>query len=590
MSDLKHLTIAGFRGAIKPFSLSFAADKSFTIIYGENASGKSTICDALELLGRAKVGSLENRGLGVTTRYWPSIGRSLADVSVSLETLNGDCSATVARTGDVLISPETSRPRVEVFRRNQILSLIEVTPAARYAAISRFVDVSGVEASEGTLRDLIRDLKKQRDGAAARLNENEITIRQFWETDGSPAPDPFTWAAAEQERGTQDYEKEIEAIRALHSAYTRLQDLPARLRSAQQSVTTAKNAAEQAAAVVHNHLKDVQQDAGAVLGLLQAVQVYLTKHPDPATCPVCESSEKARGLADRVTERVQSFASLQSAQATVASSTQALERAEQQLQLIRDVARQEVAKFEACRRDPALPPDLPLPASTIPNSASGLTSWLSGAAELQAEWKRAEATRHDRRQFIRTLKQSLEMWRVNRGALDDLDQLLPRMEQALKIVEEERRGFTDGMLERIAGEVSRLYEAVHPGEGLNYVRLELDPKKRASLEIGANFAGRRTRPQGYFSESHLDTLGICVFLALAALDDAKNTIIVLDDVLSSVDDAHADRILKVIRSESGRFRHCILTTHDNLWKDRLNAATDHYVELTKWSLTAGVSQ
>src|SRR5262245_55186700 len=315
MSDLKQLAVRGVRGAAKPYSVRFAADQSFTIIYGENASGKSTICDALELLGRAKVGSLDNRGLGATTRYWPSIGRSLADISVSLETLNGGCSATVARTGEVLISPETSRPRVEVFRRNQILSLIEVTPSARYAAISRFVDVSGVEASEGTLRDLIRELKKQRDGAAARLNENEITIRQFWETDGSPAPDPFTWAAKEQERGTQDYEKEIEAIRALHSAYTRLQDLPSRLRSAQQNATAAKGAAEQATAAVHDHLKDVQQDAGAVLGLLQAVQLYLTKQPNPASCPVCESAEKARGLADRVTERVKSFASLQSAQA-----------------------------------------------------------------------------------------------------------------------------------------------------------------------------------------------------------------------------------------------------------------------------------
>src|SRR5262245_44220973 len=128
MSDLKQLTITGFRGAIKPFALRFAADKNFTIIYGQNASGKSTICDALELLGRAKVGSLDNRGLGVTARsYWPSIGRSLADISVALETLGGSCSATVARTGEVLVSPETSRPRVEVFRRNQILSLIEVT-------------------------------------------------------------------------------------------------------------------------------------------------------------------------------------------------------------------------------------------------------------------------------------------------------------------------------------------------------------------------------------------------------------------------------------------------------------------------------
>src|SRR5262245_54721973 len=187
VSPLKKLTITGFRGALKPFSLTFDPTSKLTVVYGENASGKSTICDAFELLSRGRVGSLENRGLGAATlRYWPSLGKSLADISIILESTSVDCSIKVSRTGEVIPLSTDDRPCVEVFRRNQILSLIEAKPGERYAAISRFIDVSGIEASEASLRELIRDLKKQRDGAATRLAENEMTIRQFWETAGSP--------------------------------------------------------------------------------------------------------------------------------------------------------------------------------------------------------------------------------------------------------------------------------------------------------------------------------------------------------------------------------------------------------------------
>jgi len=253
------------------------------------------------------------------------------------------------------------------------------------------------------------------------------------------------------------------------------------------------------------------------------------------------------------------FSSLQAVQAHVPAAAEAAKRAEQHLQLLRESARQDVAKFEVCRSSPALPRGVPLPDASA---------------------------RHERRQFVRTLKQALETWRVNGAALDDLNQLLPSLERTLKVVEEERRRFTDDLLTSVASEVSRLYEAVHLGEGQTGIRLELDPKKRASLEIGASFCGQASRPQGYFSESHLDTLGLCVFIALAALDQPEETILVLDDVLSSVDDNHSGRLLNLLKIESQRFRHCILTTH----KRPMNEAIENiqFIELAPWSLRTGL--
>jgi energy-coupling factor transporter ATP-binding protein EcfA2 len=584
VSALKKLTISNFRGALKPFSLSFDPTTKLTVIYGENASGKSTICDALELLGRGRVGSLENRGLGAATlRYWPSLGKALADISIVLQSGDAEYAVTVNRAGEITSASYGERPIVEVFRRNQILSLIEAKPGERYAAISRFIDVSGIEESEASLRELIRDLKKQRDGAAARVEENEAAIRQFWTSAGSPPPDAFTWAESESKATAGAAESDINAIRALQTAYARLTELPARLREAQQAFTTAKASADSATAAVREKFESAAADTAETIGLLQAANAFLTKHPSTAFCPLCNSTENIAHLAQHIRSRMESFSSLQALQSQAAKSEELMKRADQQLQLVRENARQDVARFETSR-SASLPSDVPVPSSAIPNSASGLASWLASTASLTVEWKKAETGRHDRRQFVATLHQALETWRVNSAALEDLNRLLPRLEKTLTVVEEERRHFTDDLLMSIALEVSRLYESVHPDEGQKDIRLELDPKKRASLEIGASFCGQAARPQAYFSESHLDTLGLCVFLALAALDQPEETILVLDDVLSSVDEQHTARLLELFKSQARGFRHCILTTHI-----RPPITTKvHYVELGSWSASKGM--
>jgi energy-coupling factor transporter ATP-binding protein EcfA2 len=198
VAALKQVSIQYLRGAVAPFSLTFEKGKNLTVIYGENAAGKSTICDALEFLAKGQVGSLENRGLGKTGRYWPSSGKKLSDVSVTLQTVDGAvCKAMVQKGGDVVVQPAELRPRVEVLRKRQILALIEATPANRYEEIKRFIDVSGVEASEAHLRTLIKDLNSGRDQAVARIDENAKTVRDFWESAGKPKPDPFSWAESE---------------------------------------------------------------------------------------------------------------------------------------------------------------------------------------------------------------------------------------------------------------------------------------------------------------------------------------------------------------------------------------------------------
>jgi hypothetical protein len=592
MPSLRKITIEHLRGSVVPFSLQFEKSKKLTVVYGENGTGKSTICDAFEFLGKGKLSSLENRGLGKTDRYWHSLGKRPDDVTVELETTHATCRATIG-SKEVIVIPPDMRPRVEVLRRRQMLDLIEAEPSKRYAAISCFVDVSGVEISEGALRQLLNDLTKSREVAVARVQENEDAIRQLWVAAGKPGSDMFRWADAESKRDSGKFDAESVVINALRTEFLQLQQYPDRIANAESNIASAKQAQHAVQEEADRILKKLFPDVGEVVEVLKAAEKYLSKHPIVGTCPLCDSAEKAEGLADRVRQRLTVLSEYQASQKKLTEANQNVQKAEQQMQTWVDAARKQADHFEKFCQDNTWPADVSLPTSPAPQDSSLLSIWLASNSHLPMEWNKAEAARRDIKQFLAALKMALATWRDNTNAQKELDALLPRLIRALEIVEAERKDFTDAVLSKIAEQVGVLYEAVHPGEGLSKISLQLDPKKRASLEIGASFCGQNTRPQAYFSDSHLDTLGLCVFLALSAMDEPEKTILVLDDVLASVDEPHVDRLIEMLYAEALKFRHCVITTHYRPWKQKLRwgwlqNGQCQFVELAKWTAASGL--
>ena len=573
---LLKLTIAHLRGSVEVFELPFDKGRNLTVIYGENGTGKSTICDALELLGKGHIASLDNRGLGATKQYWSTVGKKAADIAVTLETSVGSCRASFGKS-DVVVHPPEAQPRVEVLRRSQILGLVEARAADRYSAIRRFIDVSGVEESETTLRKLITDLNKSRDIAAARILENSQAIQQFWQVAGGSNTNAIDWARAEVARATPGRaDPELAALQSLQFAYGRLLPYPAQLAEREQAMQQAQVAVNIAQQQATAYLQTVASDASEIIGVLEAARGYLAKHAQPAACPLCQSSAAAQGLAERIDQRLAAFATLQRVRGAQQQAASQVQRSEQQLAVLRDQAANDISDFTQAINSFAWSPDVPMPIAALPLAIESLAGWLELTANLPTLWQQAEATRQDRRQFVATLQSALETFDENMLGQQELDTLLPNLQRALEITEEERKRFTDGVLGKIANEVGRMYEAVHPGEGLNKIKLELNQSRRASMDIGTTFGGKDgLPPQAYFSQSHLDTLGLCVFLALAALEQPEDTILILDDVLASVDEPHVDRVIALLYDEVAKFRHCIVTTHYGPWRHKLRKSADN---------------
>lgn len=101
-------------------------------------------------------------------------------------------------------------------------------------------------------------------------------------------------------------------------------------------------------------------------------------------------------------------------------------------------------------------------------------------------------------------------------------------------------------------------------------------------------------PQSVYSESHLDTLGLCIFIALAKKESNEDVILILDDVVMSVDERHLDRIISLIHNEAKHFAHVFISTHYRPWRERYrnNRAPNfniQFLELRGWSMERGIT-
>ena len=596
--SLKSLSIENLRGSVTPFVLNFEKGKKLTIIYGENGTGKSTISDAFDLLGNRKIGSLENRGVGSSTKtYWPSVGKSHSDVKVSLETSSGTCILSLDKK-NVSVDFEVLRPQVSVLRRSEILRLIAAQPAERYKEIRQFIDVSGIEASENTLRKLINNKERDFDTAITRVSENRNTIEHFWKQVNCPVHDVISWAKDEVKKDVAHLEKKKNNIDVLISYWNKIEggyekylqicneieNAETKLANDQVTLTKLSEAA------FNNYLE--------IIDILQAAQKYFHKHDTLEKCPLCGSSENISNLVENVNKQIEEnglVGKLNSVKQTVSRSEISLRSKKQQLEDFLKNTRDDFKKLENYCLNTSEIQDLDLPFFPAPENPTQWLEWTT-VHNKKESWRKEADRCIDSKNFIETLRRSLNDLANNENIVNELSVTLPKLKRVLNIIESKRKEYTDNILEAISIRVGELYELIHPNEGLDKITLALDAAKRGSLDISMEFGGKQdTPPQAYFSDSHLDTLGLCVFLALAERENPEQKILVLDDVLGSVDEPHVERVIGMIYDVIQKFQHTIVTTHYRPWREKFRWGIlkpeqgCQFVELKHWSLDSGMA-
>jgi ABC-type Mn2+/Zn2+ transport system ATPase subunit len=596
-SPITRIEIAGFRGATKPLGISFNPKKIFTLLYGENGSGKSTILDAIDVVWNSNVGSLENVSVGSRkAKYLPSLGVAPGALQIAIRSDAELWTASIDKNEVVVVGPERSSA-VRVLRRKKILALVEAQPKQRYDELSKFIETTVVEKSEVALHDARKAADGRREELERTRSEKREQLDELCESEGGIRP-PLTsldWAKQETGKGISELGKMLSCLKDVVELQTSvIEKIEAYLRELLNCSTHAKEFERVTTRI--QALPNVDTLAASkLIASLETAKDYVASKKDLKECPTCLRGIRRDELAATIDSQLAALGPLT---ALVREGEEIKKRkiasqnmADRTLEMLTDAA----ASCERAMQELKTPGiDMTvirwpkLPTDTIKPEA--LTHLLQELKDAKTQLStKAEATQ-------RTVSQFHSIDRLHAGyiqadrELGGLDRVRDWLGKTYDRVHELRVSFVQRVLDDIVEDVNRLYGAIHPGEEIGLSKLIVHEKKRGSVEQTGVFHGHDSiKPQVVLSESHLDTLGFCVWLALAQRDDPHDSILIIDDVFTSVDNQHNRRILDLLLRECDKFLQVIITSHLRRWWSRCQDAHGvERLELGTWSVGNGI--
>ena len=183
--------------------------------------------------------------------------------------------------------------------------------------------------------------------------------------------------------------------------------------------------------------------------------------------------------------------------------------------------------------------------------------------------------------------------------LNKLVDYLKSCQEQLRIVvglaEKGRKSAVQKLLNDVVDIANKYFQKIHPGESIGKPELIIPERGAGSIELTSQFHNKTGDPRGHYSEGHVDSLGLCLFLAIRRIHYTQRpelSLLILDDVMHSVDANHRRNTANLIFEEFSDHQ-IIITTHDPLWFEYLKSAsrkskgkiTQH--RIAQWSLETG---
>ena len=643
---IKHLRARAFRGIGR--ELGLPVNGKSLVLYGDSGTGKSSVVEVVEHAFTGRVESLDDRGQQVSfARYGTHTTMPTGDRLAQVTVTDGRCDYVLAdgtssdESENVKAFIRAAREGTFILRRSKLLDFIENAPRDRYEALRPFLGLRDFEAFERALKEAAEDRGRGSEKAAAEARSFESSFRAVVGlSDGadlrkeavlkhlSECLAPIGKPPVKSERDVRDRVKtigkllerygDISAYQKIHECRTRISDFLG---------TVPKREDIEKAIEKERELQRVEKELpGAFYEEVLASGRKWIKEECRQNCPLCEQPiPDVEALCQRIQARIDENAKVIAARAELRRVVPAVRTS---LKLAVERSEKAIAAWKAL----GLPKeDWPLSdiveGLTVLSTAVGVEDRVSDidAAKQASERLAPEKADGLRKRAEETLKiKDGEL--PDRGKVEELIQAKGRCQMFLEQFKEvcrygeralgaskiagrlgklhqtavdARKQASREAFAGISAEVGRIYEQFHPGEDVGDLRLDVRDYGEGGAYLKGRFADRRDEdPRGLFSEAHLDTLGLAVFLALRKRDVALNPsfgVVILDDVLSSVDAPHRRRVAGYLLSEFPDSFQLMITTHNRQWFEwlihlqNIRGVADRFVNkrILSWCLGDG---
>jgi len=621
--------------------LSIRPEGNNFVIYGPNGSGKSTVVDALDFLLTGQINRLKGKGTGDITlsRHGPHINcspeeaqvRAIIKLSGSEETIeisrcmdnpsHLNCSETDrARLAPILALAKNGQ---HILTRREILRFVTAEGGSRAKDIQELLSLSDIEDTRLALVKVANDLDRSLAITRQHLQTAQASVAA---TLALPSFDKIqALQKANQSRRILGGE---DAVLLTPSGVKQGLVLPAAAEGTQQTInvtsaqtsiqallqaTTGSPTIEELESSLKELIATIRSNPQQMRALdcLDLLEQGLDLLDDNGACPLCETPWPANELAAFLHRRI--------------DTAEAAKR-------VSAILQQKISQIR------------PYMATTLQNLRTLIP--IAEKITLTETYSHLKGWATDIEQFLAALDEAIKLYPINLESkkvarclapatanhwLADLQQAidknfpavtpeqaawdqLTRLEENLKTLQAAETQFERQELAARRGALMRdefgaardlvlgelyhkiserfveYYKIVH-GEDEADFQAELRPNGPA-LDFQVGFHGRGTHPpHALHSEGHQDSMGLCLYLALVDhLMAGRLNLVVLDDVVMSVDQDHRRQVGRLIRMKFPDLQF-LITTHDQTWFQQLQSegvvSKKNQFQLTPWQLDTG---
>lgn len=633
---LTRIELGGFRGARRRLDLSLPSQASL-LLYGENGSGKSTFTDGMEWfyydrvahlasqeIGRNGIPALRNLELSDDEEAFVTVELSDAGLSAT-KTLSVKKARLVSEysnsSPEFVDYREASTAERIILRYRDLLEFVLSTKADKLAEISQIIGFGEVRKTRATLKKAANELRrlekaKEFDGSISRqqadiidqLGQNVATEEQFV-------------AAAQDLLAPLDLGLEVNDLASLDKAIALIKS-PADDEIIQMEVSygnvlgavqALRDGREQCESAYLDYrkkhealLKDAEKLASMEVEKLLAEGVSVLEGTwEQDACPLCLQARSRDDLVEELTRRRSDLSALrkerealEEAKSTVVASLQELlvkvdfatrERclsAEGSTEIKKAVgsvrvklaSAHEMVSTSRLLDSVELPVDLPgWDMSELEALASSVKAMKTATGKRRRSDDRFSVVAKlalAKRAYAEIASLRAQQGAV-RGQLDSMDCIYR------EFVKRERDSLTR-FLASISTDINDLYLFMNADDRIEGVRLI--PVSREDEFVGVTFSmtfrgDAVSPPEKYLSESRINSLGICLFLASVKAYNKINRFFVLDDVISSFDEDHRLRFGQLLRERFSDYQ-ILLFTHERNWFNLMS----HLVKGSGWEI------
>jgi energy-coupling factor transporter ATP-binding protein EcfA2 len=596
---ITRLAATAFRGFPHRFEVDIDGGRSL-IVFGENGTGKSTIADIVEFYMTGGIEFLAHEGRRHTIRHIGSPRETTTRVEVETTGMHTGTLEFPLPKG--FAAPAATQMETFLLRGRTLAEFVDKSKSEKWSVLSKILGLEAVDILRLNLQTATNQLVKtaasaslEFDVACGALRERSVepeehsvlaaatklcsaaklapptTLEEMVSAEWLPGvrPEPRVSevasisALAAELRGVQPYQPDLAALHAWNEF-------------------TAKEASSDEARI----------------RFLSAAHLLLDRREPVETCPLCGQPIIAEDLKQLVTH---TLADLQGSAAELEAAIRQLDALaigvdRVQMQLTGYEKRAHVLGI-ALAELPSTPSGVikrahdtrqPLEVGVLQDFGSDTAAWTDKATTvIQAAGPTHQEEGENPLLRLGVLVEMARRWKACGERARHARRAAGTAERVFTLYQARQRQYFTAVLQQISSRAAEIYGKLHAGEDFEAVSVETMSDK--GVELTVNFHGSKQKPpHGVLSESHLNSLAIALFLAMAQTFNDQLGFLVLDDVVNSFDLGHRGQLAELLAMEFKDWQLIVLTHDEQFYQRILRIGRDwNRLEFTSWTYEEG---